>query len=75
MPTCRLATPVSWITPLFCAKVVFGKALKVAASRQLTPSPSTPPRNRCRYAGPSRGCRESMQLAVRSPTVSMLLIR
>ncbi len=46
----RLATPVIWITPLFCAKVVFGKAQSMAATIQLTPSAGIPPFSRLRKA-------------------------
>ncbi len=42
-PTWRLATPVSWMTPLFWAKVDMGKVEKTAASMELAPSASTPP--------------------------------
>ena len=36
-PTRRLATPVIWMTPLFCAKVVLGKAVEHGGERAIDP--------------------------------------
>ncbi len=63
--------PVIWITPLFCAKVVFGKAQSMAATIQLTPSAGYRP-----SAGYGKRDRQQTvvksELAVRSPTASRI---
>ena len=63
------------MTPLFWLKVVLGKVLKIAASAELTPSPRTPPSMRPWYASPSIGSPETEEVAVRSPIVSIAVIR
>ena len=50
-PMRRLATPVIWMTPLFCAYVVLGSAPKSADTKQVRPSARTPPRMRFQCSG------------------------
>ena len=66
--------PVIWMTPLFWLKVVTGKVLNTAAISELTPSPNTPPLIRFSYSGPLMGSPEIIEVAVKSPEVSILVI-
>ncbi|MNF98400.1 hypothetical protein D3C84_812570 [compost metagenome] len=61
---------MSWITPLFWAKVTIGMLLNTAAMAELRPSASRPDLIRRMYTGPLTGCREIIELAVRSPAAS-----
>ncbi|MNT55850.1 hypothetical protein D3C72_1931190 [compost metagenome] len=74
-PIWRLAMPVSWITPLFCAKTELGKVLNRPASRELAPLTSTPPLIRCIHSGPSTGWRDTLLVAVTSPMASREVTR
>ena len=74
-PTWRLAMPVSWMTPLFCANTELGKVLKTPASSELAPLTSTPPLMRCIHSGPSTGCLDTLLVAVTSPMASSEVTR
>src|SRR5690606_41929172 len=62
------------MTPLFWLKVVTGKVLNTAAISELTPSPNTPPLIRFSYNGPLMGSPEIIEVAVKSPEVSILVM-
>ena len=75
LPTWREATPVIWMTPLFCANVVSGSDPSAVAMTETRPSARTPPRRRRVYSSPSMGWPDTMAVAVRSPTASKTLSR
>ena len=74
-PTWRLAMPVSWMTPLFCANTELGNVLKKPASRELKPFTSTPPLMRRIHTGPSTGSFDTLLVAVTSPIASSEVTR
>ena len=55
--------------------VVLGKELNKAASAEFTPSPNTPPEIVLKYLSPLMGCLDIMEVAVRSPMDSTVVIR
>ena len=68
----RFAQRVSAITPLFCAKTDIGVIVHRPAIRQVTPLPRTPPWMRESKPGPSTSLRDTSQVAVISPMVSII---
>ena len=73
-PTYLLATPVSWIIPLFCAKIEFGNELSAPAMNELRPSANIPPCALLRNFSPSTGSPDISELAVMSPYASIAVM-
>ena len=73
-PTWRLAMPVSWMTPLFCANTELGKVLKTPASSELGADQHAA-LMRCIHSGPSTGCLDTLLVAVTSPMASSEVTR